>query len=403
MKEKTLLWLPRVHYDRMLAKHRIMLPDGTVHTVHFVDAKTGEIWLLVENSYPREQAFENVKALTSGRFIDTELIDLTPKIGMPRQSFFCGTSTEDNEAFTIANCAPGVLKYLSLPITDDFHSTMAKIEKSLDHRNYITAERRAEEERLKSLQGLTRGNLKKEFPEIFESEMERHGFSRRQAVFFRITVGKMVQMISYTKFFDDYTLQYMNLPLCNGTQFSLDFDGQRLSEVVLCWKITDDNTETLKDALEACKLIILPKLDKISDYRSYYEESKNNYKISALCNKYDKARPNPLFREIVSPAFYNISMQLGDFETPQAALENMFKFYEIDPNTDPSSWRDNARKLYELIEAHKRGDDDYIKNSIEADEAHSLESFKNNIIGKRKLKADGKINFYEVKKDNYEY
>ena len=219
-------------------------------------------------------------------------------------------------------------------------------------------------------------NIENEFAEIFDSEMKAHGFSRTQAVFHRITPGKMVQLVSYIKYCDSYTVQYMNRPLCGGFEFSLDFDEQRLSEGILCGEITDDNTETLKDALEACKLIILPKLDKISDYKNYYEETKHFYKIQVICSRLDVCCPNPLFTGIVSPAFYNISMQLGDFEMPQTALENMFKYYEIDPDTDPSSWRGNVRKLYELIEAHKHGDDDYIKNSIEADEARSLESYK---------------------------
>ena len=422
MKEKNKVRIPRISYSHIVSKQRMLLPNGDIKVVDLADARTGEIWAVIENSCSCRQTCEDIKALTNGCFLNTELKDLIPKVGFPRYSFYHG-SIEDHELYTFANSAPGVIKYAVAPWSGDCIEGYPKVTPLIDVKSYNTPEFRAScEADMNYMNYASRKhvNFRKEFIDIFESELIKQGFTRRQAVFYRLTVGKMVQIISYVKYSGgEYSLQFRNAPLCAGFEYLLFMDDKRLDdymrkrfygffdkrfdEFVLCWTIAKDNTEALKDALEACKLIILPELDKISDYRSYYEESKHRHKISCLKNKYDPNYSSFGLESITSPAFYNVSMQLGDFEMPQAALENMFKSYEIDPNTDPSSWIDDVRKLYELIEAHKRGDDDYIKNSIEADEAHSLESFKNNIIGKRKLKADGKINFYEVKKDNYEY
>lgn len=362
-------------------------PNSTDDCMYLVNKVTGEFWR-VTNADKSTLAEDNIAAnhIAEKPFSSPELIPTIPTSGRNYWGL--------NMTYPIAMfwCAPGVVRYV---VDKNFYSHMGEIYEKLD------GDHSFKDQALVPPSGYSmrcRKDIRKEFTAVFEKTMFKHGFSRRQKWFYRLTAGKMIQVVTYRKDHAAFFIVYRNIPLCDSYEVILEDEGPKMGELfeagenVLQWILNeDDNSKVLKDALEACETILLPFLDRVSDYKSFYdyalvratvEQTKLNFE--SMYQDYQTHSPQ-------TRGFTEVCLALGDCEEAQIQLNKIIMFQQIDVTLPRPQWTgkyyseiiyDNLYNNLQILNAYKCGNNDFAAERIRSNEAKTMLSFKNNIVGK---------------------
>lgn len=216
------------------------------------------------------------------------------------------------------------------------------------------------------------------------------GFKRKGKIFHRLVNEKIVQMLSYTKFSDSFTIQFCICPLCAGYENTTFMDDERLgillgNEAYAEWEFDgSDCARQTRESLEICKKYLFSLFESVCGYENFF-----NYAIESHIKAFGNRNSIPY-----DYGFYNVCLKLGRYDMvkrlqnedleqiEQAVKQN--RGYGIEPTPERLELLEKRSNGYrQMREATNKNDRDYIENYLKEKELYSLESYLKNFCKKK--------------------
>ena len=234
------------------------------------------------------------------------------------------------------------------------------------------------------------------FKEIYTPVLDSMGFKVKRNIYHKLVNDKVILLLSFIKYGQNFTIQFDFWPLCYGHDIEVFMDSiyslQTIYPELDDWPCDVEKCEAhLFDSLEYCKKSVFKYFEKITDYQSCFEcrseldrleecMKKNLYEIPNLClqsyhflflalGKYDlalKAKEANIRQNKRAMDSYarNRGIDICEYPYYEEIMEKV-KYYN---------------KIKTFIE---NNDFDSINKIIIQNEQHSKESYEKNFLGKK--------------------
>ena len=233
-----------------------------------------------------------------------------------------------------------------------------------------------------------KAQLKTVFVNCFINDMESMGFNLKKSIFHRAVNNEIVQLVSYTAFNGQFTIQFEIIPFCCGSELKKSpMYGMRVgdligNEIFALWDIDENLEKNMNLALEFCKANLFPYLESIYDTRTYMQEENKRYKMMGCTDGIPILNSHVFFASL---KLHNYDLAIKSRKSLLYQNENAFRSNGFAADEQLSRYLEIKKDFEYVLDLINNNNEEKINEYIEKKEIYSKNSYYNYFYNKKSV------------------